>query len=193
MITSPLRTMPPSALNATLDQTWDAVVIGAGPAGAVAARQLALQGKRVLLVDKNRLPRDKVCGGCLGGAALDVLHSMGLSHVPAICGAVPLHTFALASDGVAARLPIGRRAAISRRTLDAALVEEAAHAGVVVRDRMLADMAPESREPFRCIKLKTDAAEHAVHARVAIIATGLAPCPPGHETLISPESRIGLG
>src|SRR5688572_33495727 len=47
---------------------WDAVVIGAGPAGSVAARQLALQGKRVLLVEKDKLPRDKVCGGCLGGA-----------------------------------------------------------------------------------------------------------------------------
>ena len=41
---------------------WDVVVIGAGPAGAIAARQIALAGARVLLVERKSFPRRKVCG-----------------------------------------------------------------------------------------------------------------------------------
>ena len=46
-------------------RTWDAVVVGAGPAGAVAARELARRGTTVLLVDRASFPRNKVCGACL--------------------------------------------------------------------------------------------------------------------------------
>lgn len=44
---------------------YDVVVVGAGPAGATAAKFLAEQGTHVLLLDKNSFPRDKPCGGGL--------------------------------------------------------------------------------------------------------------------------------
>ena len=44
---------------------FDVVVEGAGPAGATAAYYLALQGKKVALVDRAKFPRDKACGGGL--------------------------------------------------------------------------------------------------------------------------------
>ena len=40
----------------------DVVIVGAGPAGAVAALVLARQGARVRLVDRARFPRAKLCG-----------------------------------------------------------------------------------------------------------------------------------
>ena len=43
--------------------SYDAIVIGAGPAGSTAARLLASRGASVLLLDKHRFPRDKPCGG----------------------------------------------------------------------------------------------------------------------------------
>jgi geranylgeranyl reductase family protein len=43
--------------------TYDAIVAGAGPAGSTAARLLAQGGACVLLLDKQRFPRDKPCGG----------------------------------------------------------------------------------------------------------------------------------
>jgi len=46
-------------------QTYDHIIIGAGPAGSTAARFLARAGSRVLLIEKNKLPRYKVCGGGL--------------------------------------------------------------------------------------------------------------------------------
>lgn len=57
----------------------DFVVIGAGPAGSSCAYFLAKGGaKDVLLIDKYTLPRDKVCGDCIGPRAITCLHQMGL-------------------------------------------------------------------------------------------------------------------
>jgi geranylgeranyl reductase family protein len=42
---------------------FDAIVVGAGPAGSTAARELAAAGARVLVVDRANFPRYKACGG----------------------------------------------------------------------------------------------------------------------------------
>ncbi len=42
---------------------FDAIVVGAGPAGSTAARELAASGARVLVVDRAQFPRYKACGG----------------------------------------------------------------------------------------------------------------------------------
>ena len=172
---------------------WDAVVIGAGPAGAIAARQLALAGARVVLVDKARLPRDKVCGGCLGGAALDVLESLGLGGIPAAVGGVPLNTFTLATGRAMARMPIGRRVAVSRRSFDAALVQEAARAGAAVRDGAVANLTPATARNLRVVTLRQHNRVIAIYAKVVIVATGLAAPPAGCSTRLAARSRIGLG
>jgi geranylgeranyl reductase family protein len=44
---------------------YDVIVVGAGPSGSTAAKILAEKGIKVLLVDKNKFPRDKPCGGGL--------------------------------------------------------------------------------------------------------------------------------
>ena len=44
---------------------YDAIVVGAGPAGSTCAYRLASGGASVLLLDKARFPRDKPCGGGL--------------------------------------------------------------------------------------------------------------------------------
>ncbi|HEY7428386.1 MAG TPA: FAD-dependent oxidoreductase, partial [Gemmataceae bacterium] len=59
-------------------RTWDVVVVGAGPAGAMAAHELARRGCAVLLVDRAAFPRWKVCGCCLNGHALVTLQAAGL-------------------------------------------------------------------------------------------------------------------
>ena len=46
-------------------ERFDAIVVGAGPAGSTAALRLARGGARVLLLDRERFPRDKPCGGGL--------------------------------------------------------------------------------------------------------------------------------
>ncbi len=49
------------------EEFFDAIVVGAGPGGATAARELARAGRSVLLLEKARHPRPKACGGGLSG------------------------------------------------------------------------------------------------------------------------------
>jgi geranylgeranyl reductase family protein len=51
-------------------EQFDAIVMGAGPAGSTAAYRLACEGARVLLLDRTRFPRDKPCGGAISARAL---------------------------------------------------------------------------------------------------------------------------
>jgi len=117
----------------------DVVVVGAGPAGAAAAVTLARAGREVVVVDKARFPRDKICGDGLTAGALRLLEDLGLDP-----GAVPSWQRV---DDVVVRGPSGHEvtfplprqrgtyAAVARRTdLDAALVELARGAGAKVLD-----------------------------------------------------------
>jgi geranylgeranyl reductase family protein len=52
---------------------WDAIVVGAGPAGCAAAYDLAAAGQSVLLLDKSDFPRPKACAGGLTAKAVKTL------------------------------------------------------------------------------------------------------------------------
>jgi flavin-dependent dehydrogenase len=54
-------------------QRYDAIVVGAGPAGSTCAYRLATAGASVLLLDRARFPREKPCGGGVTGRALRLL------------------------------------------------------------------------------------------------------------------------
>jgi geranylgeranyl reductase family protein len=111
---------------------FDAVVVGAGPAGSTAAYRVASSGASVLLVDKARFPRDKPCGGGLTDRALDQI-PFDVSPVveDAVC------TFEL---GLQYRRRFERHCdsplivMTQRRRLDAFLAEQAARAGAEFRD-----------------------------------------------------------
>lgn len=67
--------------SAGMKGTWamhDAVVVGAGPAGASAAYYLAKRGRSVLLLDRSGFPRPKTCGDCLTPRAVRILADMGV-------------------------------------------------------------------------------------------------------------------
>src|SRR2546422_2966438 len=52
---------------------WDAIVVGAGPAGAATALLLSRGGARVLLLDRARFPRHKPCSEYLSPATTAIL------------------------------------------------------------------------------------------------------------------------
>jgi menaquinone-9 beta-reductase len=62
-----------------VSDAYDALVIGGGPGGAATAFHLASGGARVLLCEKQRYPRDKVCGDGLTPRAVAQLDAMGLT------------------------------------------------------------------------------------------------------------------
>lgn len=57
---------------------YDVIVVGAGPAGSLAAFVLANAGARVALVDKAGLGRDKACGDLVGPRGVRLLDDLGL-------------------------------------------------------------------------------------------------------------------
>ncbi len=114
---------------------WDAIVIGAGPAGASAARTLTEGGMKCLLIEKKKLPRDKMCSGILSNWAVDF-----------VCrrfGAIPEGVYAIPNfiDGAALHFPsIEEPVAIDsfnpipniwRSSFDCFLAEKS---GAVIRD-----------------------------------------------------------
>ncbi|MYD55307.1 MAG: geranylgeranyl reductase family protein [Chloroflexi bacterium] len=62
-------------------RTWDALVIGAGPAGARAAQQLSAAGASTLLLEKQSLPRYKACGGGVPARTLRLLDDLDIAPV----------------------------------------------------------------------------------------------------------------
>jgi len=116
---------------------FDVIVVGAGPAGSLAALLFARQGARVRLLDRARFPRDKLCGDTLNPGALRVL----AQHVDI----TPVVARGLAIDGMRLTGPTGASIcgrygqglmgrAITRRELDAWLLEQALAAGVDFTD-----------------------------------------------------------
>jgi geranylgeranyl reductase family protein len=111
---------------------YDAIVVGAGPAGSTAAYRLAEAGADVLLLDRARFPRDKPCGGGVTGRAARL--------IPFSIDPVVEHVVTHAD----LRLRYGRRHArgtgrplvymTQRRRLDQYLAEHAADAGADFRD-----------------------------------------------------------
>src|SRR5438046_9044302 len=57
---------------------FDAVVVGSGPAGSIAALVLARGGARVAIVDKATFPRDKACGDLIGPRGVQILRDLNL-------------------------------------------------------------------------------------------------------------------
>ncbi|MFA6907778.1 MAG: geranylgeranyl reductase family protein [Candidatus Micrarchaeia archaeon] len=57
---------------------YDCIIVGGGPGGSTAAALLSKKGKRVLLIEKEKFPRDKTCGDAISGKSLSVLAELGL-------------------------------------------------------------------------------------------------------------------
>jgi geranylgeranyl reductase family protein len=63
---------------------FDVLVVGAGPAGSIAALVLARAGASVALLDKVQFPRDKACGDFIGPRGLQVLTDLGVPEPPGL-------------------------------------------------------------------------------------------------------------
>src|SRR5438552_110296 len=110
----------------------DVVIVGAGPAGSVAATVLARAGARVRLLDRASFPRDKLCGDTVNPGTLAALARLDLAQ--------PIAGRGLRVDGmrvtgpggvsIEGRYPDGLTGrAIVRRDFDWALLGQAIAAG----------------------------------------------------------------
>ena len=127
-------------MNDELRSSFDALIVGAGPAGSAVAIQLARAGWSIALVERQRFPRRKVCGECIAASNLPLLQALGIGEAfdaqagPALRKVTLLHgDRAVTADLPAAahgHFPWGR--ALGRETLDSLLLAQARAAGAVV-------------------------------------------------------------
>ncbi|MDE2082294.1 MAG: FAD-dependent monooxygenase [Burkholderiales bacterium] len=116
---------------------FDAVIVGAGPAGSTAAILLARAGLAVALVERHAFPRRKVCGGCVAASNLPLLATLGVAEAFEAGAGPQLRHVSLhqGSRAVSAPLPAAAHPhyrwgrALGRETLDALLLERARAAG----------------------------------------------------------------
>lgn len=112
--------------------SYDAIVVGAGPGGSTTAHRLASAGANVLLLDRATFPRDKPCGG---GVTL-----RAAAQIPVSIDPVVEQIVTIAELGLAYRRKVERGAGdplvlmTQRRRLDHHLAESAVAAGVEFRD-----------------------------------------------------------
>src|SRR5690348_5347130 len=106
---------------------YDAIVVGAGPAGSTAAREIASRGGSVLLLERARFPRDKPCGG---GVTPRAARRLPFDLAPVVERAVDGVYFSLKlRSGFTRRSGATLTYLTQRRLLDAFLVRQAECAG----------------------------------------------------------------
>jgi flavin-dependent dehydrogenase len=74
----------------TAAAAYDAIVVGAGPAGSATGILLAESGMTVLVLDRAKFPRSKMCGEYLSPETARILDRLGVLHAVDRAGAVPL-------------------------------------------------------------------------------------------------------
>jgi len=117
---------------------WDAVVVGAGPAGSATALLLARAGARVLLLDRARFPRDKPCSEYLSPESTRVLARLGPDVLNAVAAAAPAHLSGMKVVAPSGAAVVGRfetfSFALPRTRFDTILRAAAEAAGAEVRE-----------------------------------------------------------
>jgi len=153
----------------------DVFIAGGGPAGATAALLLARAGHSVVVHEKMRFPRRKVCGELIAASGVELLRTLGLGAELDAAAGPEVHTIALwaGESTFEARMPAWRAAApypraLARELLDTLLLEQARrHGAQVIRE-----------------------ADPAIEARVRIDARGSWHKGPGASDLLGFQARL---
>ena len=171
-----------------MSAAYDAIIIGAGPAGSSAAILLARAGWSVALLEASSFPRRKVCGECIAASNLPLLDALGVGEALRRCAGPELQRVALwqGDERITAALPAGADGnsrwgrALGREHLDLLLLERARAAGATVFQpcRALAVRGLPCDECYE-VDVAASGAKLQLRAPVIIRAHGSWQAPPG--------------
>lgn len=160
-------------------ERYDVAIVGAGPAGSAAAISLARAGHEVLLIDKQKFPREKLCGDFLNPVNWPVLERLGVADDILSQEHRKISHFRISSCGgsqaVAALSAPGRGRAfglgLRRSILDDTLLHRAKTEGAEVRTGVALRDVRRSADGWR-LNVARDETEERLTARVLIGADG---------------------
>lgn len=165
-------------------ETAQAIVVGAGPAGAATAWALASQGLDVIVIDKAHFPREKPCAEYLSPQGSRILDAMGVLTDVEEAGAAQL-------AGMRVRSPDGgiihgefaashgfsgfrdRGLALRRRHLDPILQRAATRAGASIREGTSVESLIMVGDTVRGVRVRTSGGSTELRAPLVVGADGL--------------------
>jgi flavin-dependent dehydrogenase len=166
-----------------IEQDFDVIVVGGGPAGASAAIHLAGAGARVALVEQKKFPREKLCGEFISPECLEHFARLGVAESMTSAGGVDVReTIFYAASGRAVAVPSawfarGAQPAscalgLSRAEMDARLLARAREAGAQVLEEAHAAGVVIEGGRVRGVRVQVDGGELTLRAAVTLDATG---------------------
>jgi geranylgeranyl reductase family protein len=150
------------------NRLWDAVIVGAGPAGAAAATHLAARHHRVLLLDRKRFPREKVCGDGILSDALRCLDTIGLGDKIRSMGR-RISACSLFSPSRHEVVIRGEYLALKRYHLDTIIAKKAAATGAFFA---CGEVKQIQVDPNGLVSFTLHGGDQRYRARIGILATG---------------------
>ena len=156
--------------------SYDAIIIGAGPAGSSAAIALAKQGWSVAILEKAAFPRRKVCGEFLSGTSVALLDQLGVGDAYRAEAGPEIHRVGFFSGDVSVEAPMpaartGPGRALGRDRLDTILLQAAERAGVTVFQPCKAVAICRDGDA-QLVTVESDKREQVIGAPVMIAAHG---------------------
>ncbi|MGH7568684.1 MAG: NAD(P)/FAD-dependent oxidoreductase [Gemmatimonadales bacterium] len=166
---------------------WDAIVVGAGPAGAVTAMLLARAGARVLLLDRARFPRDKACSEYLSPESTRLLARLGDGVLERIEQTAPAKLYGMKVVSPTGASVVGRFAArhaypsprpfglaLPRTIFDTILRDAAERAGAHTQEESVMEDLVYDAGAVGGVITRTSTGQRTTHrARVVVGADGL--------------------
>ena len=155
-------------------EIFDVAVIGGGPAGSACAAFCAASGLSVVLIERERFPREKVCGDCLNPECWPILRRLGIDQLVRASphGILDWVEFISVGDRhVRLELPRGEEAeiAVKRSAFDSILLNRTAKLGADVREASTLTSIGKSDGTWKITTAQTTAA---LRARLLVAADG---------------------
>jgi len=132
-------------------ETFDVAIVGGGPAGSACAAFCALAGLRALVLEREKFPREKVCGDCLNPACWEVLHRLDLApRVRALphANVSSVEFIAIGGRKVIVDLPAGEKCefSVKRSLFDDLLLKRAGELGTHIREETTVTVLTNSQD-----------------------------------------------
>ena len=159
---------------------FDVIIVGAGPAGASVAIELAQRDRHVLLVEQKQFPRPKLCGEFISPECYTHFDRLGVAKdLPAYGPASIQQTTFYSQKGSSVTIPsrwfgLGPALGLSRAALDDCLLKRASRLGVTVMQNTFFSELVMEADVVRGVKLRSSGTELTCLAPLTIDATGRA-------------------